>query len=120
MTENSPHRGEIWLVNFDPTIGAEIQKTRPGVVISSDSLGKLPLRIIAPVTGWRKEFEHNVWHVKLCSSRTNGLQKDSAVDLLQVRSMDARRLMHRLGRVTVDEMKEMLFALMNVVEFVDD
>jgi len=38
----SPKRGEIWLVNFDPTVGAEIKKIRPAVVISSDGVGKLP------------------------------------------------------------------------------
>ena len=45
-----PKRGEIWLVNFDPTVGAEIKKVRPAVVISSDSVGKLPIKLIAPIT----------------------------------------------------------------------
>ncbi|MDP2965956.1 MAG: type II toxin-antitoxin system PemK/MazF family toxin, partial [Pelolinea sp.] len=36
-------RGEIWLVNLDPMTGAEIQKTRPAVIVSNDALGKLPL-----------------------------------------------------------------------------
>jgi mRNA interferase MazF len=40
MTIN-PKRGEIWLVNLDPTVGAEIKKTRPALVISSDFIGKL-------------------------------------------------------------------------------
>ncbi len=39
---NSPKRGEIWLVNLEPTIGAEIKKTRPTIIISSDVIGKLP------------------------------------------------------------------------------
>jgi mRNA interferase MazF len=42
-----PKRGEIWLVNFDPTIGAEIKKVRPAVVISSDAVGKLPIKLMA-------------------------------------------------------------------------
>nr|WP_310487775.1 type II toxin-antitoxin system PemK/MazF family toxin [Chamaesiphon sp. VAR_69_metabat_338] len=41
-----PRRGEIWLVNLDPTVGAEIQKTRPAIVISSDYIGKLPLKLV--------------------------------------------------------------------------
>jgi hypothetical protein len=57
-----PKRGEIWRVNFDPTIGAEIRKTRPAIVVSSDSLGKLPLKLIAPVTSWNDAFAPNVWH----------------------------------------------------------
>ena len=48
MTPRSPKRGEIWRVDFNPTKGAEIQKQRPAVVISSDALGKLPLKIVAP------------------------------------------------------------------------
>lgn len=43
-------RGEIWLVNLDPTIGAEIRKTRPVVVISSNAVGTLPIRLVAPLT----------------------------------------------------------------------
>jgi mRNA interferase MazF len=51
-----PKRGEIWLVNFDPTVGAEIKKVRPAVVISSDSVGKLPIKLIAPITDWKTYF----------------------------------------------------------------
>jgi mRNA interferase MazF len=45
LTTNSeiPRRGEIWLVNFDPTVGAEIKKIRLAIVISSDAAGKLPI-----------------------------------------------------------------------------
>jgi mRNA interferase MazF len=35
-------QNEIWLINLDPTIGAEIRKTRPGIIVNDDSLGKLP------------------------------------------------------------------------------
>jgi len=45
-----PNRSEIWLVNLDPTLGSEIRKIRPVVVISSDSIGKLPIKLIAPIT----------------------------------------------------------------------
>jgi mRNA interferase MazF len=54
-----PLRSEIWLVNLNPTIGSEIRKTRPVVVISVDSIGKLPLKLIAPVTDWKTHFELN-------------------------------------------------------------
>ena len=42
-------RGEIWLVNLDPTVGTEIQKTRPVVVVNSDAVGTLPIRLVAPL-----------------------------------------------------------------------
>ena len=81
-------RGEIWLVNLDPTIGAEIRKTRPVVIVNSDALGALPIRLVAPITEWKDYFASNVWHVKFEPDRTNGLTKTSAVDTLQLRGVD--------------------------------
>jgi mRNA interferase MazF len=46
-------QGEIWLINLDPTIGAEIKKTRPAIIVSDDSLSKLPLKVIVPITDWK-------------------------------------------------------------------
>lgn len=45
-----PKRGEVWNVNFDPSVGAEIRKIRPAVVISSDAVGRLPIKIVVPAT----------------------------------------------------------------------
>ena len=53
ISPDMPRRGEIWLVNFAPTVGAEIKKVRPAIVISSDSVGKLPIKLIAPITDWK-------------------------------------------------------------------
>ena len=86
-------RGEIWLVNLDPVLGAEIRKTRPVVVVNSDSIGALPIRLVAPITEWKDYFAGNVWHVKLEPNLTNGLTKPSVVDTLQLRGIDTRRFM---------------------------
>ncbi len=43
-------QGEIWLVSLDPTIGSEIQKTRPAIIVNDNTLGKLPLKIVVPLT----------------------------------------------------------------------
>lgn len=40
------HRGEVWLINLDPTVGAEIRKVRPAVIVNDDAVGILPLRVI--------------------------------------------------------------------------
>jgi mRNA interferase MazF len=45
-------RGEVWLINLDPTVGSEIQKTRPAVIVNDDAIGILPLRVIVPITAW--------------------------------------------------------------------
>jgi hypothetical protein len=52
----APKRGEIWLVDFDPSLGAEIRKARPAVVVSLDSIGRLPLRVVVPVTDWKTQY----------------------------------------------------------------
>ena len=50
-------QSEVWILNLDPTIGAEIKKTRPVIVVNDDALGKLPLKIIVPVTDWKKNIQ---------------------------------------------------------------
>ena len=49
-------QGEVWLINLNPTIGAEIKKTRPAVIVNDDALGKLPLKVIVPVTDWKDKY----------------------------------------------------------------
>ncbi|GFZ95652.1 type II toxin-antitoxin system PemK/MazF family toxin [Okeania sp. KiyG1] len=44
--DNLPKRGDIWLTNFDPTIGSEIRKIRPAIIISSDGIGRLPIKLV--------------------------------------------------------------------------
>lgn len=95
-----PKRGEIWLVNFDPTVGAEIKKVRPAVVISSDAVGKLPIKLIAPITDWKSYFSQNFWHVKLEPDANNGLTKVSGIDALQLRGVDLQRFIRRLGNLS--------------------
>lgn len=55
MTTN-PKRGEVWLVELDPTRAQEIQKTPPAVVISSEMFSSIPMRIIIPVATWQPKF----------------------------------------------------------------
>ena len=49
-------QGEIWLINLDLTIGAEIKKTRPAIIVNDDSVGRLPLKIIVPLTDWKERY----------------------------------------------------------------
>ena len=55
------NRSEVWLINLDPTAGAEIKKTRPAIVVSDDSMGILPLRIIVPLTEWKERYAIAPW-----------------------------------------------------------
>ncbi len=90
-------RGEIWLVSLDPTLGAEIQKTRPALIVSDDQLGILPLRVIVPITDWKPHYAETPWLLEIAPNTDNGLSKPSAADCFQVRSVSTTRFMRRLG-----------------------
>jgi len=66
-------------------VGTEIQKTRPAVVVSSDAVGRLPIKLVSPLTDGKAYFAPNIWHVRIDPDPTNGLTKVSAVDTLQYR-----------------------------------
>ncbi|MGH2581428.1 MAG: type II toxin-antitoxin system PemK/MazF family toxin [Anaerolineales bacterium] len=104
-------RGEIWLVNLDPTIGSEIRKKRPAVIVSRDSIGILPLKIIVPITGWRDEFAKAAWLVPIERDPRNGIVKKSAADAFQVRSISEERLIERLGMLGGGSMEQLKTAL---------
>jgi mRNA interferase MazF len=113
----SPKRGEIWLVNFDPTVGAEIQKVRPAIILSSDQIGRLPLKLIAPITDWKDYFARNLWHIQIQPNAQNGLSKVSAIDTLQIRGVDVQRFIRKLGEVSETTMQEIGTAIASVIEF---
>ena len=55
------HRGQVWLINLDPTVGAEIKKTRPAVVVNNDAIGILPLKVVVPITDWKDRYAIAPW-----------------------------------------------------------
>ncbi len=84
-------RGEIWLVNLDPTIGTEISKTRPSIIVNDNAIGILPLKVIVPITEWKERYTVRPWMVRLEPSTENNLIKTSAVDTFQIRSVSETR-----------------------------
>lgn len=110
-------RGDVWLVNFDPTIGSEIKKTRPAVIVSSDALGILPVHVVVPITDWKERYTKNLWHIKIVNDAANGLDKVSAVDALQIRSVSVDRLTKKVGRVSSTIMEEIVAAIAAVIEY---
>ena len=108
-------QGEIWLINLDPTIGAEIKKIRPAIIVSDDALGKLPLKIIVPITDWKDRYEIAPWMIKLEPNSKNGLTKDSSADCFQVRSVSQKRFVKKLGNISVVIMDEIKIGLSKVL-----
>ncbi|MGO8988798.1 MAG: type II toxin-antitoxin system PemK/MazF family toxin [bacterium] len=99
-------RGEIWLVNLDPTKGAEIKDERPAVIVNRDSLGILPLKVIVPITRWQDRYKTAPWMVKIVHGAINGLDEDSSIDTFQVRSVSKGRLKHKIGEISETVMKQ--------------
>lgn len=92
-------QGEIWQINLDPTIGSEMQKSRPCIILNSNMVGKLALKVIAPITDFKEHYRDVPWMVVIEPNKENGLQKTSTIDLFQVRSLSQKRLVKKLGFV---------------------
>jgi mRNA interferase MazF len=108
-------KGEIWLLNLDPTVGAEIQKTRPAVIVNEDAIGILPLRVIVPLTDWKDRYEIAPWLVRVDPDTTNGLIKPSAADAFQIRSVSQARFVNRIGRISNEHLQGILNAVKIVI-----
>jgi mRNA interferase MazF len=97
-------RFDVFLVNLDPTIGAEIQKTRPCLVISPDELNDyIQTVILAPMTTKQRAYPTRI------SCRFE--EKDAQIVLDQIRTVDKRRLIKRLGRIDGRTQREVLDVL---------
>jgi len=92
-------RFEIWLINLDPTLGSEIRKTRPCVVISPDEMRSLNTVIIAPLTSKGFEFPMRL-HI-------NFEGKNGLILCDQIRAVDKRRLVKKLGELKASTCKSL-------------
>ncbi|KQY29477.1 growth inhibitor PemK [Caulobacter sp. Root1455] len=102
-------RGEVWLADLDPTVGHEIQKTRPCVIISPDELNKVVRTVlIAPMTtgGWTTSFRVPVVFQ----------DRDGLIVPDQMRSIDRRRLRKKLGMLPEDDLQALLGVIRTIFE----
>jgi mRNA interferase MazF len=94
-------RFDVFLVNLDPTLGREIQKTRPCVVISPDEMNRrIATVIIAPMTTQGRSYPTRI------ACQFQG--KAGQIVLDQIRAIDKTRLVKRLGQISPDEQKQVL------------
>jgi mRNA interferase MazF len=108
-------RGQVWLVEFYPTVGAEIGKRRPAVIINKDSTGILPLRVVVPITQWQDIFAELEWMVSLEPTTENGLIKRSAADAFQIKSVSTDRFLRQIGTLSETEMQAIIKAIALVI-----
>jgi mRNA interferase MazF len=108
---NFPRRGEIYLVSFDPTVGHEINKTRPALVIQNDVSNQYsPITIMAAISSQFGDPPHP--REVVVDPGRSGLLKASAVVLNQIRSVDRQRLVRRIGRVDAATLRRIDDALL--------
>jgi mRNA interferase MazF len=97
-------RFDVFLVNLDPTIGSEIKKTRPCVVVSPDEMNRHVTTVItAPMTTKGKTYPTRV----VCQFQG----KDGQIVLDQIRTIDKTRLVKKLGQISQDEQRVVLDTL---------
>jgi len=100
-------RFEVYLVNLDPTIGSEIQKTRPCLIISPDEMNNhITTVIVAPMTTKGRDYPTRI------PCMFEG--KEGQVVLDQIRTVDKARLVKKLGRISASTQKEVLAVLMEL------
>ncbi len=88
----TPKRYEVWLANLDPTVGSEVKKTRPCIVVSPDEMNKwIKTIIIVPMTSSTKHYVSRV------SLKFQGIEGQAMLD--QIKTIDKGRLIKRLGKV---------------------
>lgn len=106
----APRRGEVFLVNFDPTIGAEIKKIRPALVIQNDRANRLsPITIVAAITS---KFDDRLYPTEVrIQAGEGGLKEESVVVLDQIRSIDQQRIIKKLGKVSEITLKRTDYAI---------
>jgi mRNA interferase MazF len=107
---------DIWLVNLNPALGTEPGKTRPAVVIQTNLLNQLdhPSTLICPITS-QLSSEENILRVRVSQTAT-GLEQESEILVDQVRALDNRRFLEKLGKLNPEkalELREKLGAVMD-------
>ncbi len=98
----SPLRGEVWLVSFDPSIGGEIQKTRPAVVLSNDAANATLNRVqVVPISSQVDRL-----YPAEATIVVNGARRKAMAD--QVATASKRRLQRRLGALGKDDLEAVI------------
>ena len=113
-----PRRGDIYMVNFHPTVGSEIKKTRPALILQNNVGNRFsPITIVAAITS---QVRYPLYPTEVViTAPEGGLSLDSVVLLNQIRSIDMQRLVRRLGAiapVTLEQANHALQISLGLVE----
>jgi mRNA interferase MazF len=109
--------GSIWLVAFDPSIGTEIRKTRPAVIISGTAFNRRSKVTVLPITSAYPNERLLPVVVPVTSSTSNGLHTDSFVVCIDPMTFDKRRLVQRLGQLEIEQIQNTQQILLRYLNF---
>ncbi len=102
-------------MDFEPSVGAEIQKRRPAVIVTRAEAGVLPLRVVVPFTDRSAAHSRFPWLVAIAPDGTKGLVKESSADTFQLKSLDTSRFVRQLGRLAEDDLERIDAAMAYVL-----
>lgn len=108
------HTKDIYLVDLNPTKGAETKKGRPCIIVSNDDVGVLPLKVIVPLIGHKALHNNKSWLIPIEPTTQNGLAKTSTADALNIRSVSDTRIIKKIGTID-DETYDKLIVAMKIV-----
>lgn len=102
----TPRQGEVWAVDFSPSVGSEIRNVHPALVVSDDRLNESAwgLIVVLPITTFRKEKPFRL-HV-LATPPEGGLKSQSVIHCDQVKSVSVERFIKRWGTISVETMEK--------------
>ena len=100
---SSYRRGSIWLINFEPQVGTEIKKTRPGVIISNSKFNRVRSKVtVLPITNFESLRKNKSARVVVEASAGNGLNKKSEIITIEPATFDKKRLIQFFGNLETD------------------
>ena len=104
------NRFDVYLINLDPTVGSEIQKTRPCLIISPDEMNRhIRTVIVAPMTSATKDYPTRV--------NFRFKRKEGQIVLDQIRTIDKKRLIKKLGSIDAKTQLEVISVLQRLFAF---
>ena len=109
-------RGEVWRMSLTKKASEDEGHSRLVVIVSSDALGALPLKVVVPLTSWKEEYASAPWMVRVPPVLHSGLEEAMSADALQVRSVSSARLVKRMGELPDSFVKQIASAVTLILE----
>ena len=120
MAASSDYRlGSIWLVNFDPSVGTEIRKTRPAVIISGTAFNQRSKVTVLPITSAVPNEGLRAVVLPVIPSTLNGLSAESCIVCVDPMTFDKRRLVRCLGQLELQQISEIQLILARYLDIED-